>query len=173
MKKYTEYKDIKKAIREAKKQNYTTYVVYYTEGAELVYRLNMREVNNNEIYYISPLENEEEFDISIKASIEEVEKELFNKGIYQIINTMGIMGLSQFLFENKGGFLDIFGDEKVLFTKSQSMALIGAAAANLDKEISIGDFKILPDRTYSFIYKLKINDELGVRHTYTMDISKF
>jgi len=83
------------------------------------------------------------------------------------------MGLSQFLFENKGGFLDIFGNEKASFTKSESMALIGAAAANLDKEISIDNFKILPDRRHLFIYKLKINDELGIRHTYTMDISKF
>jgi len=36
MKKYTEHKEIKKAIEEARKINQTTYIVYYTEGAEII-----------------------------------------------------------------------------------------------------------------------------------------
>ena len=169
MKKYSEKENIKVALEESEKMNSTTYVAMYTEGAEAVYKLEKR----GEQFYLFPLETESTLMV-IESTIEEIENELLSNypNGYVVVNAFGIMGLSQFLFENKGGFLDVFENDMQV-TPSQSLAMIGAAAANLNKSIQVGNTTILPDRTHSFTYKLKIEDELGVRHTYTMDISKF
>jgi len=169
MKKYLEKENIKLALEESKKNNSTTYVVMYTEGAEAVYKVEKRD----KLLYLFPLETESVL-VVIGSSVEEVENKLLSNypNGYVVVNAFGIMGLSQFLFENKGGFLDVFENDMQV-TPSQSLAMIGAAAANLNKSIKVGDVFILPDRTHSFTYKLKIKDELGVRHTYTMDIAKF
>jgi len=169
MKKYFEKENIKVALEESEKMNITTYVVMYTEGAEAVYKVE----NKGPMFYLIPVETEETLMV-IETSIEDIEAELtknYPNG-YVVVNAFGIMGLSQFLFENKGGFLDIFEND-MQTTPSQSWAMIGAAAANLNKPVKIGDITVLPDRIHSFTYKLKIEDELGVRHTYTLDISKF
>ena len=171
MKKYIVEKTIEGALEKANKERFSTYLVLYTDAEELVFKID----HVKGMYIVVPMQKINETSVAVSPDLEEVLTlipELENKA-YEIVNTHGIMGLSQYLFENKGGILDMLQTDTKL-SPSESVAMVGLAAKNIGVEIKIKDFTILPidNEDHNYIYKVYCVDSAGNRNDiYTSDLA--